>query len=125
MAAHGLTENHARGLLASVQYAAQLIRQCEEILAASDRPGPLSRYTGRLPPPARIGAVHALNNAMMFVENESRGRANRPRASIHPSFRTRPKARPRLRRRSPRERQAVSLGGRPDDENRARRMPHD
>ena len=106
MAVHGLTENHERGLLASVQYAAQLIRQCEEILAASDRPSPLNRYTGGLtppqrkivedylhrlhqqllrfldaagisPPPARISAVHALTNAMMFVENtleEMRGR---------------------------------------------------
>lgn len=106
MAVHGLTENHERGLLASVQYAAQLIRQCEEILAASDRPSPLNRYTGGLtppqrkivedylhrlhqqllrfldaagiaPPPARIGAVHALTNAMMFVDNtleEMRGR---------------------------------------------------
>jgi len=46
MAAHGLTENHERGLLASVQYVGQLVRQCEEILAASDRPGPLNRYTG-------------------------------------------------------------------------------
>ncbi len=98
MAAHGLTENHERGLLASVQYAAQLIRQCEEILAASDRPSPLNRYTGGVTPPqrkivadylhrlhqqllgfldaagiappaARISAVHALHNAMMFVEN--------------------------------------------------------
>jgi GTP-binding protein EngB required for normal cell division len=98
MAVHDLTENHERGLLASVQYAAQLIRQCEEILAASDRPSPLNRYTGGLTPPqrkivedylhrlhqqllrfldaagiappaARISAVHALHNAMMFVEN--------------------------------------------------------
>jgi hypothetical protein len=38
MAAHGLTENHERSLLASVHYAAQLIRQCEGIRAASDRP---------------------------------------------------------------------------------------
>jgi GTP-binding protein EngB required for normal cell division len=106
MAVHGLTENHERGLLASVQYAAKLIRDCEEILAASDRPSPLNRYTGGLtppqrkiledylhrlhqqllrfldaagtsPPPARIGAVHALANAMLFVENaleEMRGR---------------------------------------------------
>jgi hypothetical protein len=49
MAAHGLTENHERGLLASFQYSARLIRQCEEILAASDRPSPLNRYTERLP----------------------------------------------------------------------------
>jgi hypothetical protein len=98
MAVHGLTENHERGLLASVQYAAQLIRQCEEILAASDRPSPLNRYTGGLTPPqrkivedylhrlhqqllrfldaagisppaARISAVHAIHNAMLFVEN--------------------------------------------------------
>jgi GTP-binding protein EngB required for normal cell division len=98
MAAHGLTENHERGLLASVQYASKLIRDCEEILAASDRPSPLNRYTGGLtppqrkivedylhrlqqqllrfldaagisPPPARISAVHALANAMMFVDN--------------------------------------------------------
>jgi GTP-binding protein EngB required for normal cell division len=106
MAAHGLTENHERGLLASVQYAARLIRDCEGILAASDRPSPLNRHTGGLtppqrkivedylhrlhqqllrfldaagisPPPARITAVHALANAMMFVENaleEMRGR---------------------------------------------------
>jgi hypothetical protein len=95
MAAHGLTENHERGLLASVQYASKLIRDCEEILAASNRPSPLNRYTGGLtppqrkiveaylhrrqqqllraldaagisPPPARISAVHALANAMML-----------------------------------------------------------
>jgi hypothetical protein len=111
MAAHGLTENHERILLASVQYAAQLIRQCEEILAASDRPSPLNRYTGGLTPPqrkivedslhrlhqqllrfldaagispapARIRAVHALHDAMMFVEcPRCRRRYGRLRAS--------------------------------------------
>lgn len=98
MPVHGLTENHERGLLAGVQYAATLIRDCEEILAASDRPSPLNRSTGGLTPPqqkivedylhrlheqllrfldavgispspARISAVHAIANAMMFVEN--------------------------------------------------------
>jgi len=98
MPVHGLTENHERGLLASVQYAAKLIRDCEEILAASDRPSPLNRYKGGLTPPqrkivedylhrlhqqllrfldavgispapARISAVHALATAMMFVED--------------------------------------------------------
>jgi GTP-binding protein EngB required for normal cell division len=116
MAVHGLTENHERGLLASVQYAAQLIRQCEEILAASDRPSPLNRYTGGLTPPqrkivedylhrlhqqllrfldaagispptARISAVHALHNAMMFVENaleEMRGQYLRGYGAVSP-----------------------------------------
>ena len=116
MAAHGLTENHERSLLASVQYAAQLLRQCEEILAASDRPSPLNRYTGGLTPPqrkivedylhrlhqqllrfldaaglspapARISAVHALHNAMMFVENaleEMRGGYLRGYGAVSP-----------------------------------------
>lgn len=116
MAAHGLTENHERGLLASVQYASKLIRDCEEILAASDRPSPLNRYTGGLtppqrkivedylhrlqqqllrfldaagisPPPARISAVHALANAMMFVDNaleEMRGGYLRGYGEISP-----------------------------------------
>ncbi|MCA1561004.1 MAG: dynamin family protein [Acidobacteria bacterium] len=116
MAVHGLTENHERGLLASVQYAAQLIRQCEEILAASDRPSPLNRYTGGLTPPqrkivgdylhrhhqqllrfldaagisppaARVSAVHALHNAMMFVENaleEMRGQYLRGYGAVSP-----------------------------------------
>jgi hypothetical protein len=53
MPVHGLTENHERGLLASVQYSGKLIRDCEEALAASDRPSPLNRYTGGLTPPQR------------------------------------------------------------------------
>lgn len=116
MPVHGLTENHERGLLAGVQYAARLIRDCEEILAASGRPSPLNRYTGGLtppqqkivedylhglheqllrlldalgisPPPARISAVHALTNAMMFVENaleEMRARYLRGYGDVSP-----------------------------------------
>jgi GTP-binding protein EngB required for normal cell division len=116
MAAHGLSENHERGLRASVQYASKLIRDCEEILAASDRPSPLNRYTGGLTPPqrkivedylqrlhqqllrfldtagispapARISAVHALHNAMMFVENaleEMRGQYVRGYGAVSP-----------------------------------------
>jgi hypothetical protein len=135
MAAHGLTENHERGLLASVQYAAQLIRQCEEILAASDRPSPLNRYTGGLTPPqrkivedylqrlhqqllrfldaagisppaARISAVHAIHNAMMFVENALeemrpgylRGTARCPRAPSSSLTAPCPRCRPRCGR---------------------------
>lgn len=47
----GLTENHARSLLASVQHAAQLLRDCEDVLTAAERPQPLSRYSGPLSPP--------------------------------------------------------------------------
>lgn len=98
MATAGLTENHQRSLLASVQHVSHLVRTCQEVLAASDRPSPLNRYSGSLtppqrkviddylhhlhqqllgfldaadipPPPARISAVHSLHNAMMFVED--------------------------------------------------------
>jgi hypothetical protein len=103
---HGLTENHERSLLASVQYAARLIRDCDDVLAGSGGSDPLSRYTKALsapqekiardylfrlreqllralhavgiqPPPASIGAVHALTTALMFLDDtfeQMRGR---------------------------------------------------
>lgn len=48
---HGLTENHERSLLASVQYAARLIRNCDDVLAGSSGSDPLSRYTKALSAP--------------------------------------------------------------------------
>jgi GTP-binding protein EngB required for normal cell division len=95
---HGLTENHERSLLASVQYAARLIRDCDDVLAGSSGSDPLSRYTKALsapqekiardylfrlreqllralhavgiqPPPPSIGAVHALRTALMFLDD--------------------------------------------------------
>jgi GTP-binding protein EngB required for normal cell division len=95
---HGLTENHQRSLLASVQYAARLIRDCDDVLAGSGGSDPLSRYTKALstpqekiardylfrlreqllralhavgipPPPPSIGAVHALTTALMFLDD--------------------------------------------------------
>ena len=51
MLLHGLTENHERSLLASVQYAARLIRDCDGVLATSDGSDVLSRYTGALSAP--------------------------------------------------------------------------
>lgn len=95
---HGLTENHERSLLASVQYAARLIRDCDDVLAGSGGSDPLSRYTKALstpqekiardylfrlreqllralhavgipPPPPSIGAVHALTTALMFLDD--------------------------------------------------------
>lgn len=94
----GLTENHERSLLAGVQYAAKLIRNCEEILAATEHPQALSRYAGELSPPQRkiagdylrrleqqllrflgavgltppapsIDAVRALGTAMIFLDD--------------------------------------------------------
>jgi GTP-binding protein EngB required for normal cell division len=102
----GLTENHERSLLASVQYAAKLIRDCDDVLTGAGGSDPLSRYTRALPtpqekiardylsrlreqllralqavdiqpPPPSIGAVHALNTALMFLDDtfeEMRGR---------------------------------------------------
>lgn len=102
----GLTENHERSLLASVQYAARLIRDCDDILAGASGSDPLSKYTKALstpqekiardylvrlreqllralravqiqPPPATIGAVHALHTALIFLDDtfeEMRGR---------------------------------------------------
>lgn len=49
----GLNENHERRLLASARYAAQLIRECDEVLAASESPQVLSPYAGGLTPPQR------------------------------------------------------------------------
>jgi GTP-binding protein EngB required for normal cell division len=98
MAIHGLTENHERGLLASIQYALKLIRDCEEILASADHPNPLTRYVGGLaapqrriaedylqrlrqqiirfldvaqiaPPEPRVTAVHAIQTLMIFIED--------------------------------------------------------
>jgi hypothetical protein len=95
---HGLTENHERSLLASVQCAARLIRDCDDVLAGSSGSDPLSRYTKALsapqekiardylcrlreqplralhavgiqPPPPSISAVHALTTALMFLDN--------------------------------------------------------
>jgi hypothetical protein len=56
---HRLTENHERSLLASVQYAAKLIRDCDDVLSgASD---PLSRYTKALSTPQeKIARDHLL-----------------------------------------------------------------
>jgi hypothetical protein len=45
---HGLTENHERSLLASIQYAARLIRDCDDVLAGASGSDPLSRYTKAL-----------------------------------------------------------------------------
>jgi hypothetical protein len=45
----GLTENHERSLLASVQHASTILRDCEAVLVVSDRQDPLSRYTNGLP----------------------------------------------------------------------------
>jgi GTP-binding protein EngB required for normal cell division len=47
----GLTENHERSLKASIGYAARLVRDCQDILAAADEADPFSRYAGALPPP--------------------------------------------------------------------------
>jgi hypothetical protein len=47
----GLTENHARSLLASVQYAAKLIRDCDDVLAGATGTDPLSKYTKALSAP--------------------------------------------------------------------------
>ena len=95
---HGLSENHERSLLASVQYAARLIRDCDDVLAGSGGSDPLSRYTKALsapqekiardylfrlrnqllralqavdvpPPSPSIGAVHALTTALMFLDD--------------------------------------------------------
>jgi hypothetical protein len=94
---HGLTENHERSLLASVQYAARLIRDGDDVLAGSGGSDPLSRYTkglstphekiardylfrlreqllralhavGIQPPTPSIGTVHALTTALMFLD---------------------------------------------------------
>lgn len=94
----GLTENHARSLLASVQYAAKLIRDCDDVLAGATGTDPLSKYTkalsapqeriardylarlneqllralravGIAPPPPSISAVHALHTIMMFLDD--------------------------------------------------------
>ncbi|MCC7241878.1 MAG: dynamin family protein [Acidobacteria bacterium] len=102
----GLTENHERSLLASVQYAAKLIRDCDDVLTGAAGSDPLSRYAtalstpqekiardylrrlreqllralkvvGLAPPAPFIGAVHALNTALMFLDDtfeEMRGR---------------------------------------------------
>jgi hypothetical protein len=48
---HGLTENHERSLLASVQYAARLSRDCDDMLDGSGGSDPLSRYTRALSTP--------------------------------------------------------------------------
>jgi GTP-binding protein EngB required for normal cell division len=98
MLLHGLTENHERSLLASVQYAARLIRDCDGVLATSDGSDVLSRYTSALSAPQQkiahdylhrlqeqllraletvglqlpspsIGAVHALSTALMFLDD--------------------------------------------------------
>jgi GTP-binding protein EngB required for normal cell division len=95
---HGLSVNHERSLLASVQYAARLIRDCDDVLAGSGGSDPLSRYTKALstpqeeiardylfrlreqllralhavgiqPPPPSIGAIHALSTALMFLDD--------------------------------------------------------
>jgi hypothetical protein len=94
---HGLTENHERSLLASVQYAAKLIRDCDDVLVGAGGSDPLSRYTKALSapqekiardyllrlreqllralhalgaePPPSIGAVHALRTALMFLDD--------------------------------------------------------
>ncbi len=95
---HGLTENHERSLLASIQYAARLIRDCHDVLAGASGSDPLSRYTKALsapqekiardylfrlreqllralhavgiqPPAPSIGAVHALTTALMFLDD--------------------------------------------------------
>lgn len=47
----GLNENHERSLLASLRYAAKLLRECEEVLDASAREDPFSKYVGALGPP--------------------------------------------------------------------------
>jgi GTP-binding protein EngB required for normal cell division len=94
----GLTENHERSLLASVQYATRLIRDCDDVLAGASGSDPLSRYTKALsapqekiardyllrlreqllrtlralgiqPPFPSIGAVHALRTALMFLDD--------------------------------------------------------
>jgi GTP-binding protein EngB required for normal cell division len=94
----GLTENHARSLTASVQHAANLIRDCEQVLTSAEHPQAFSRYTGPLSPPqlriARdyldrlreqllrfleaadlpapeptIEAVRALSTSMMFLDD--------------------------------------------------------
>ena len=49
----GLNENHERHLLASISYAAQLLRDCEQILADSEQPQAFSKYTRGLTPPQR------------------------------------------------------------------------
>ena len=95
---HGLTENHERSVLASIQYAGRLIRDCDDVLAGSNGSDPLSRYTKALsapqekiardylfrlgeqllralqaigiqPPAPSIGAVHALSTALMFLDD--------------------------------------------------------
>jgi hypothetical protein len=94
----GLTDNHARSLLASVQYAARLIRDCEEALAGAAGSDPLSRYTKALstpqekiardylaklreqllralralgidPPVPSVSAVRALQTALLFLDD--------------------------------------------------------
>ena len=47
----GLTENHERSLLASIQYAARPIRDCDDVLTGSGGSDPLSRYTKALSTP--------------------------------------------------------------------------
>ena len=90
MLLHGLTENHERSLLASVQYAARLIRDCDDVLVASDDqncaglPVRLKEQihramdaVGLKPPTPSIGAVHALSTTLMFLDNtfeEMRGK---------------------------------------------------
>lgn len=47
----GLTDNHARSLLASIQYAAKLLRECDDALDASAGREVLPRYSGTVPAP--------------------------------------------------------------------------
>ena len=49
----GLNENHERHLVSSVSYAAQLLRDCQQILLDSEQPQVFSRYESRLTPPQR------------------------------------------------------------------------
>ena len=49
----GLTENHERSLVASVRYAAQLIRDGGQVLRDAEHPDRLSRYGKGLTPPQR------------------------------------------------------------------------
>jgi GTP-binding protein EngB required for normal cell division len=97
MRLEGLNENDERGLLASAQYAATLIRDCEQILAATAHPRPFSRYAGTVtpqqrkilgeylrrldaqlarlleglglrPPAASVDALWAVNTALAFLD---------------------------------------------------------
>jgi hypothetical protein len=92
MAAHGLSENHERGLLASVQYASRLIRDCKEILAASNRQSPLNRYTGGLTPPQR-----KIVKTTCIASSDSCCGSWTPRASRHRRHGSAPSMRSRTR----------------------------